>query len=269
MSNNIPFEIQMEIIHRIPDIKWVVQYRSVSKAWKSMIDSKKFVTGRTRRHIQQQPRRLLIRGKDFYDSQQEVKYVSIVDDDTFPLQKFNLSVPDFCRKTRLVGSSHGLFCFYDFKRNMVIWNPSIENFVLTVVDYKVCSRINVFFGVCPNTLDPKILKIPYRVRNATTQVKVFTLSLGAWRSPLSNTCPRESISMGSSQAVVDGFIYWNAYDSIEVDGGFRTSGAPIVEIGKSLPTLVAYEPESKDINRLSECILYYLAFNLTCLVKIS
>nr|XP_043611074.1 uncharacterized protein LOC122582716 [Erigeron canadensis] len=73
--------------------------------------------------------------------------------------------------------------------------------------------INVGFGVCPNTLDPKIVKI---TRN-TNQVEVFTLSLRAWRSPLSNTCPRESISFGS-QVVVDGFIYWDASDRIEVGG---------------------------------------------------
>nr|XP_043611133.1 F-box/kelch-repeat protein At3g23880-like [Erigeron canadensis] len=176
-----------------------------------MIDGKEFVTGHTLRHIQQQPRHLLIRGQDFFDSQ--VKYVSIVDDETFPHQKFNLFVPDVCKDAKLVGSSYGLFCLYDDKTSMVvIWNPSIRKTALTtVVPCKPCSMIDVFFGVCHNTLDPKIVKIT----RITNQVEVFTLSLGAWRSPLSNTCPRKWISMGimgSSQAF-DGFIYWDALDT--------------------------------------------------------
>ncbi|GKF20647.1 putative F-box domain-containing protein [Tanacetum coccineum] len=42
MSDHIPFEIQSEIIKRLP-IKPLVQCRSVSKQWKSLIDSSKFI----------------------------------------------------------------------------------------------------------------------------------------------------------------------------------------------------------------------------------
>ncbi|MFS8020210.1 putative F-box domain-containing protein [Helianthus anomalus] len=43
MSDNIPFEIQVEIIKKLR-VKSLIQFRSVSKAWKSLIDSSDFIT---------------------------------------------------------------------------------------------------------------------------------------------------------------------------------------------------------------------------------
>jgi hypothetical protein len=42
MSDNIPFEIQQEIMRRLP-VKSLIQFRSVSKSWKSLIDSSTFI----------------------------------------------------------------------------------------------------------------------------------------------------------------------------------------------------------------------------------
>ncbi|GJW60406.1 ribonuclease H-like domain-containing protein, partial [Tanacetum coccineum] len=41
MSDNIPFDIQTEIIKRAP-VKSVIRFRTVSKSWKSLIDSSEF-----------------------------------------------------------------------------------------------------------------------------------------------------------------------------------------------------------------------------------
>nr|GEZ34166.1 hypothetical protein [Tanacetum cinerariifolium] len=42
MSDNIPFEIQLEIIRRL-NVKKLLQFRAVSKQWKSLIDDPKFI----------------------------------------------------------------------------------------------------------------------------------------------------------------------------------------------------------------------------------
>ncbi|GKB61169.1 ribonuclease H-like domain-containing protein [Tanacetum coccineum] len=42
MSDNIPFDIQTEIIKRAP-VKSVIRFRTVSKSWKSLIDSSEFI----------------------------------------------------------------------------------------------------------------------------------------------------------------------------------------------------------------------------------
>ncbi|KAF5777464.1 putative F-box domain-containing protein [Helianthus annuus] len=82
MSDNIPFEIQSEIIKRLP-VKSLIQFRTVSKPWKSLIDSSPFINKYSSQHTHTQ--RLLITYDDPVDS--ATTYVSIADDDTFPQQK--------------------------------------------------------------------------------------------------------------------------------------------------------------------------------------
>ncbi|KAM0054323.1 putative F-box associated interaction domain-containing protein [Helianthus debilis subsp. tardiflorus] len=86
------------------------------------------------------------------------------------------------------------------------------------------------FGVCRETTDPKILKITYDSVGIDTesvnpwQVEGFTLSTMAWRNPCGSNLLRRSIVFSESQAVVDGVIYWLAYDGFtnldEEDGTF-------------------------------------------------
>nr|GEZ40112.1 hypothetical protein [Tanacetum cinerariifolium] len=52
MSDNIPFEIQVEIIKRLT-VKSLIQFRSVSKLWKSLIDSSAFIADYQRTDLQQ------------------------------------------------------------------------------------------------------------------------------------------------------------------------------------------------------------------------
>nr|GEY24944.1 zinc finger, CCHC-type [Tanacetum cinerariifolium] len=60
MSDNIPpYEIQLEIIKKVRDVKSLIRFRAVSKPWKSFIDSSEFITGYGARSTQ--PHRLLLR----------------------------------------------------------------------------------------------------------------------------------------------------------------------------------------------------------------
>ena len=78
MSNNIPLEIQLEIIKKAPDVKSLVRFRSVSKPWKSFIDSPVFVAAYGARDTQ--PHSLLLRYRDNVNPR-EIKYVYFVDDE--------------------------------------------------------------------------------------------------------------------------------------------------------------------------------------------
>nr|XP_043630373.1 F-box protein At3g07870-like [Erigeron canadensis] len=199
MSDNIPFEVQTEIIQRIPDTKSLIRYRSVSKAWKSVIDSNKFVKAHTLRHHQAHNRHhLLIKTLDCSNCKDctgdipisqhcdhcnytPVKYYSILDDDdddvTFPRHQKDISrvfVPDlvdeFSRRSiyrydsEILGSCHGLFCLYEPENDTaIIWNPFIrKTFAIPVLNE--CERYYmtvVGFGVCPRDFDPKLVKITY------------------------------------------------------------------------------------------------------------
>ncbi|KAJ0691622.1 putative F-box domain-containing protein [Helianthus annuus] len=225
MSDNVPFEIQEEIIKRLP-VKSLIRFRSVSKSWKSLIDSSDFIT-----HYRSQQQHLLVYN-DQYDS--DPNCVSIVDDNTFPQHRVSVTLPPLVKMLgsySKLGTSHGLLCLYDNGR-VVIWNPSIRKTVAVVVPNVVDAKMfntELGFGVCRETSDPKIVKITYidRFRNMESvtsipqQVEVFTLSTGAWRSPNSSNLPRKSIIFGYQQSedgvCVDGVYYWLATDRSTVD----------------------------------------------------
>ncbi|KAM0030922.1 putative F-box domain-containing protein [Helianthus debilis subsp. tardiflorus] len=238
MSDNIPLEIQAEIIMRIP-VKSLLQFRSVSKAWKSLIDSSDFIN----RYSSQQ-QHLLVRLRFVkYDHLEnfrfsKTKYVTIVDDVTFPHQRVSLTHPAFVNMLlshRIIGNSHGLLCLYGcygLETIMaVVWNVSIKKAIAVVVPNVANGVYTTFvgFGVCPTTNDPKIVKITDIIHwedvesipdSIPWQVEVFTLSTGAWRSPYHNL-PRTSIQFGNWQAYVEGFCYWLATDRSIVDAGFE------------------------------------------------
>ncbi|KAJ0449762.1 putative F-box domain-containing protein [Helianthus annuus] len=228
MPNNVPFEIQEEIIKRLP-VKSLIRCRSVSKSWKSLIDSSNFIA-----HYSSQQQHLLVYNH-LYDS--DPNCVSIVDDNTFPQHRVSVTLPPLVKMLgsyRKLGTSHGLLCLYNNGR-VVIWNPPIRKAVAVVVPNVVDAKmfnIELGFGVCRETSDPKIVKITYftyidRFRNMESvtipqQVEVFTLSTGAWRSPNSGNLPRKSIIFGSEDGVcVDGVYYWLATDRSTVDAQIR------------------------------------------------
>nr|GEX06400.1 hypothetical protein [Tanacetum cinerariifolium] len=141
------------------------------------------------------PQRVFIRYQDSPES--EHKFISIIDDDTFPQNKFALPCPfafEQFDKLRFVGSSKGLFCFHGeypepgglfpntINQMAVIWNPSIKKSIAVHV---------------PFTLD----------------------IYGVWKTPRGNL-PRKSIQFrwDCVSLELDGMIYWNAYDRINNRG---------------------------------------------------
>ncbi|XP_071714058.1 uncharacterized protein [Rutidosis leptorrhynchoides] len=175
-----------------------------------------------------------------YPKVEDVKYVSIVDDDSFPQHKFPLIVPS-CAKQLLgqnpsiLGSSQGVLClcvnFVDFtyryysfykEKTFVLWNPMIQKSVPVIVpgveNYMKFKSV-VGFGVCPRTSVPKLVKITFisclkYIENHTPEVDIFSLSSGSWRRSLSMNVPRKSISIELTlrHVCVDKYIYWYAFD---------------------------------------------------------
>ncbi|GJS53532.1 putative F-box domain-containing protein [Tanacetum coccineum] len=195
MSDHIPFEIQSEIMKRLP-VKSLIQFRSVSKPWKSFIDSSKFIANY---HRTQQHHHIL----------------------------FSLPVPvsvNQLNEPTIVGSSQGLLCFYDIfddsktKTTAVIWNPIIRKSVTISVPNDIGFQYStaVGFGVTPDTSDPKLVKVSFDRSlgywgDCDTVVEVFTLSTKAWKR-LTTNLPLNSTAFGVNQVVLDRFIYWRAYD---------------------------------------------------------
>nr|GEV49760.1 hypothetical protein [Tanacetum cinerariifolium] len=141
MSDNIPFEIQLEIIKRVPDVKSLIRFRSVSKPWKSFIDSSEFISGYGTRDTQ--PHSLLLRYIDNVYPY-EVKYVSFVDDVSFPQQQqdFAPNVSDLVKRFRalkVIGSSCGLWSLET--KDTVKWQ--VEIFTLSSKTWKMIPSSNL------------------------------------------------------------------------------------------------------------------------------
>ncbi|KAK9048130.1 hypothetical protein SSX86_032907 [Deinandra increscens subsp. villosa] len=238
----IPFEMKIEILKRLP-VKCLIRFRSVSKAWKALIDSSDFISHySTQKTLKQH----LIVSEDHLDFDY---FVSYADDDTFPQQRVALDNPrllNWLKDCDIVGCSHGLLFLYgDYRFGRgghkslttmaVLWNPSIRKTVAVIVSNlrNKMYETNVGFGVCRETNDAKIVKVAYvgsEIESETEmdsiscvpwQVEVFALSTGAWRSPYGNL-PRKSVRFDLHHETVDGFIYWLVTDKITIDGEYRS-----------------------------------------------
>nr|GEZ03287.1 hypothetical protein [Tanacetum cinerariifolium] len=231
MSDYIPFEIQSEIIKRLP-VKSVVQCRSVSKLWKSLIDSSEFIT--SYHTCQTQPQHhLLVR----YRLAKELKYVSVLDDDSFPNHKSSLTVPQpvslLCGYILTLTSVNGLLCFFGSlqdvfnKKIVVLWNPSIGKAVGVTISNSLRMPDGltfVGFGVCPITSDPKLVRIN-TIGHPTlnSEVEVFMFSTRVWKSVTNIPSAFKTCDLTFCFVFVDGFIYWHAYDNIKLAPGIRSN----------------------------------------------
>ncbi|XP_071714053.1 F-box/kelch-repeat protein At3g06240-like [Rutidosis leptorrhynchoides] len=207
--------------------------RAVSKSWNSLIDSTEFIANY---HSINGQHRVLVTYSDSSIEKDGVKYVSIMNDDSFPRHMFPVVAPPNIRHLlgncpSIYGSSQGVFCMcVNFRDNcywsspceektFVLWNPTIRKSVHVVVpgNLKYMEFISVIgFGVCPRTSDPKLVKISYITKLQymeirTPKVEIFSLSLGYWRS-LSMNVPRTSIELDEEHVCVDKCIYWDAFD---------------------------------------------------------
>ncbi|GKB38113.1 F-box domain containing protein, partial [Tanacetum coccineum] len=157
----IPFEIQSDIIKRLR-VKSLAQFRSVSKQWKSFIDNPKFI-----KNYHTNPKHHLLVRYNHVPT-----YTSIIDDNTFPGQKFPITAPEplnLLKFTFTLGSVDGLLGFCglykdeDLETMMVfLWNPSVRKCVGIVIPNAVDLQFGytrIGFGVCSNTSDPKLVKI--------------------------------------------------------------------------------------------------------------
>ncbi|XP_071694554.1 putative F-box protein At3g16210 [Rutidosis leptorrhynchoides] len=242
MFDYVPIEILIEIIKKLP-IKPLIQFRTVSKSWNSLIDSSEFIANYHLNNDQLQ-HRVLVRYADsltynHYPNDEDVKYVSVVDDDSFPQHKFPIIVPSCARQQlgknpSIMGSSQGVLCLCvnfddlhywninmsDREKTFVLWNPCIQKSSVSIVvpghdDWRTFRSV-IGFGVCPRTSVPKLVKITFisclqYIENHTTQVEIYSLSSGSWRS-FSMNVPSKSIELERNHVCVDKCIYWYAFD---------------------------------------------------------
>ncbi|GKA73971.1 F-box protein-like protein [Tanacetum coccineum] len=232
MSDNIPFDIQMEIIKRVPDVKSLIRFRAVSKPWKSYIESSNFITD----------------GENDILTQQ---------------QDFAPNVTDLVKQLKystVFGSSCGLWFLRGYNSSktemVVVWNPSIRKSVGIVVPCELTNTREQFthfgFGVCPSTYDPTIVGISYCSQKWKCKaVGIFTLSSNTWKMIPSSNMPCESFNPRSAtQVAIDRFIFWVAFDGIVnlilsfdlITHEFKEVNLPVSIVNRVAPAISISKP---------------------------
>ncbi|GJQ94763.1 hypothetical protein Tco_0005902 [Tanacetum coccineum] len=198
-------------------------YMSVSKPWRSFIDSSEFIAGYGARDTQ--PQSLLLRDK----YSREDKYVSLVDDEsndtlTQQQQDFSLDVPDVMKHTD--------------KEMLVVWNPSLKKSVVIALPDPPLPRIHlphdIFgFAVSPVTNDPTIVMISY-----PNQVEIPVC--GVWK-------------IEHDESFTNLFTISTPDYTINNILGFRKNGEHVMETQKEdeeFAALEVYDPGSERISNL-------------------
>ncbi|GKC02175.1 retrovirus-related pol polyprotein from transposon TNT 1-94 [Tanacetum coccineum] len=195
------------------------------KLWKSLIDSPITSYHSCKTH-------LFVK----YEIANDPKCVSIADDDTFPNQKSSLTVPQPVSLLYYIStltSINGLLCFYGSLQNIldekiaVLWNPSVGKAVGITISNSLRMPDGltfIGFGVCPNTSDPKLVRInTIGYPTVNWEVEVFMLSRRVWKN-VSNIPPAfKTCDLTFRPIFVDGFIYWPACDNITLAVGIRSN----------------------------------------------
>ncbi|PWA42725.1 F-box domain-containing protein [Artemisia annua] len=219
MSDNIPIEVQMDIVRRL-SVKSVAQCRTVCKTWRSCIDTMHFTILFVVRMPSTFPYILIYQDRfkgcvKFIDKNLAV---------TIPIGS-NISFSGLTP----VGWSHGLWCFSfgPIVRHFMglLWNPSIEKSVRAYVPYftlgQEYEKRLLGFGVRPDNLDSIILKIsfPFDPKEPWT-VHMFTLSSREWRL-LENhlLLPQTFRIKKASQANIGRHIDWCGYEKFFSNDG--------------------------------------------------
>ncbi|GJW47295.1 ribonuclease H-like domain-containing protein [Tanacetum coccineum] len=103
----------------------------------------------------------------------------------------------------------------------IIWNPVVRKSVGIIIPIPKVGYIVVGFGVCPDTSDPKLVKIAVDKISSIWEVEVFTLSTRVWKTVYMDA-PFESC-LRWFQVFVNGVIYFLADDGFYLVDGVRSN----------------------------------------------
>ncbi|XP_076953399.1 F-box/kelch-repeat protein At3g06240-like [Bidens hawaiensis] len=201
---------------------------------------------------------------------QEERYLSIVDDDTFALNRVNLTPPRLPDYTKYIGCSDGLLCFYNAGYTAFLWNPSIRrgfHVDVPIVADGFIHDVVLGFGVCRETNDLKIVKITC-VENVLTadmeseevnKLDVWTLSTRAWRSLPPNAILTKLYFSNPEHAdfliAIGGVVYWLARKATTFEILIISFDITTEEVGEvKLPDSFA-RPHYLTISKLRESLV--------------
>lgn len=175
----LPPEVITEILSRLP-VKPLLQFRCVSKPWRSVIDSPNFIRMHLNRSIQSRSNLSLI----LYDFNAPIpNQLCSVDFDKLDIAfKLNPPLTFEKRVNKVWNSCNGLLCLSFGEGQAILWNPSTRK-TETPVDFRGV-LVNLFgLGYDSVSDDYKVMRIA-RIndyRFVHYEVRVYSLKSNSWR----------------------------------------------------------------------------------------
>ncbi|KAI7984837.1 F-box/kelch-repeat protein [Camellia lanceoleosa] len=194
MSDFLPDEIMVEILHRLPT-KPLIQFRSVSKSWYSLITSPSFInthfnhslTSNTYNNSYDNLPLMILRQCVSTPYTKTEHYKLCIDtEESFDEYK-ELEIPIKSRRLHFffaIGYAKGLFCLFEQDR-FFLWNPSIRKSMAMPKPTIKTSMHYHGFGFDPQSNDYKVVTIANRTKlpngEPITHIEVYSLNAGVWK----------------------------------------------------------------------------------------
>ncbi|XP_059653429.1 F-box/kelch-repeat protein At3g06240-like [Cornus florida] len=223
MADNIPNEVMMEILGRLP-VKTLLRARCVCKSWCSLISSDNFVTFWFNRitHLNNINNTHLLLIKHYNKREEKEHFSLYLDDESITEYDLNLEDRPYAYiypYLTILGSCNGLVCLIDDMLSLTdllyLWNPTIRKFVvlpeprITFRSHGAYDRA-LGFGVDSATNDYKVVRIAYV--SGGPEVDIYSVQEGGWRN-ISVSGPIPNIKCEASNVYLNGAIHW-------VSGGY-------------------------------------------------
>ncbi|KAI4332526.1 hypothetical protein L6164_017427 [Bauhinia variegata] len=272
--DHIPPDLYTEILIWLP-VKSLIRFTRVSKSWQSLVKDPTFITNHRRNSPTSRKRSLLMK-KDLNSVYDHLKVCMSTH---YDLDNFNcdyilnmeLEIPWMSQKKsiRSVHTCHELVCVVSYDVNIILWNPSIQNFITLPSPNLGGISNRVGFGFDPKAYDYKVVAItriddfefdPQRRYRA----EIFSLEAGSWRD-IDNTIPCFPVENENEHICVDGVMYWIALNYSARYGVFL-GRILAFDLGDekfrniSLSADLSYEYKSLELAVLKEsvCLIQYM-----------
>nr|GEW83829.1 hypothetical protein [Tanacetum cinerariifolium] len=129
---------------------------------------------------------------------------------------------------------------------VVLWNPAVRKSVgIVIPNVMLLPRGST--GVCPNSGDPKLVKINCTCNGSLMTVdlemEVFTLSMRVWKTVSNIPLAFKSCDLTcEGQVSIGGFIYWYASDKFKLGDGIQSN------------MIVSFELKSDEFGEVKESL---------------
>ncbi|XP_057416459.1 F-box protein CPR1-like [Lotus japonicus] len=222
MADHLPSEVITDILCRVP-ANSLLRFRSISKWWRSLIDSTHFIF----LHLHKTTYSFLIL--------RQHSHLYRIDLDS-PNQAVEIDHPLMCYSNRIkiLGSCNGLLCICNIADDIALWNPTLRKHRILPSEplnrnktpeeninnnTTFCAAHVHGFGYDSFSGDYKLVSISYFVdlQRGTfdSKVKLFSLRMDSWKSlpslPYALCCAR---TMG---VFVGGALHWVVTRKLEPD----------------------------------------------------